>query len=118
MTRAARTLRRSRARDARDAEGRPAVDLVYGAAHPSSYSTASLDKYSIPAGQTYVAKDLVGADDYSASTSTTWGSYSVQRSSEQFDEIFFNHRIADVRRATSTWRAERRPKAEPALSRP
>ena len=71
---------------------------VYGAAYPSSYSTATLDKYSIPAGQTYVAKDLVGADHYSASTFDDPGSYSVQTSPEQFYEIFFNHRIAYVRK--------------------
>jgi hypothetical protein len=71
---------------------------VYGAAYPSSYSTASLTKYSIAAGQTYVAKDLVGADHYSASTFDDPASYSVQKSSEQFYEIFFNHRIAYVRK--------------------
>jgi hypothetical protein len=70
---------------------------VYGAAYPSSYSTATLDKYSIPAGQTYVAKDLVTADHYSASTFDDPSSYSVQKSPEQFYEIFFNHRIAFVR---------------------
>ncbi len=70
---------------------------VYGAAYPSSYSTASLDKYSIPAGQTYVAKELVTADHYSASTFDDPSSYTVQTSPEQFYEIFFNHRIAYVR---------------------
>ena len=69
---------------------------VYGAAYPSSYSTASLDKYSIPAGQTYVAKDLVSADHYSATTFDDPSSYSIQTSPEQFYEIFFNHRIAYV----------------------
>jgi hypothetical protein len=71
---------------------------VYGAAYPSSYSTATLSRYSIPAGQTYVAKDLVDADHYSASTFNDPSSYSVQTSSEQFYEIFFNHRIAYVRK--------------------
>lgn len=70
---------------------------VYGAAYPSSHSTATLDKYSIAAGQTYVAKDLVTADYYSASTFNDPSSYSVQTSPEQFYEIFFNHRIAYVR---------------------
>lgn len=70
---------------------------VYGAAYPSGYSTATLDKYSIPAGQTYVAKDLVTADHYAASTFDDPSSYSVQTSPEQFYEIFFNHRIAYVR---------------------
>lgn len=71
---------------------------VYGAAYPSSYSTATLDEYSIPAGQTYVAKDLVTADHYSASTFDDPSSYFVQTSPEQFYEIFFNHRIAYVRK--------------------
>ena len=70
---------------------------VYGAAYPSSHSAATLDKYSIPAGQTYVAKDLVTADYYSASTFNDPSSYVVQTSLEQFYEIFFNHRIAYVR---------------------
>jgi hypothetical protein len=70
---------------------------VYGAAYPSSYSTAALDRYSIQAGQTYVAKDLVAADHYSATTFGDPASYSVQTSPEQFYEIFFNHRIAYVR---------------------
>jgi hypothetical protein len=70
---------------------------VYGAAYPSSYSTATLDKYSIPAGQTYVAKDLVTADHYSATTYNDPSSHHVDTSPEQFYEIFFNHRIAYVR---------------------
>ena len=49
------------------------------------------------AGQTYVAKDLVTADHYSASTFDDPSSYFVQTSPEQFYEIFFNHRIAYVR---------------------
>jgi len=69
---------------------------VYGAAYPSAHSTATLDKYSIPAGQTYVAKDLVTADYYSASTFNDPSSYFVQQSPQQFYEIFFNHRIAYV----------------------
>jgi N-acetylmuramoyl-L-alanine amidase-like protein len=70
---------------------------VYGRAYPSSISTATLDKYSIPAGQTYVAKDLVTADYYSASTYNDPSSYQLFTSPEQFYEIFFNHRIAYVR---------------------
>ena len=49
---------------------------VYGRAYPSSVSTATLG-YTIPAGQTYVAKDLVGADYYSASTFNAPETYSV-----------------------------------------
>jgi hypothetical protein len=66
---------------------------VYGRAYPSSVSTATLG-YTIPAGQTYVARDLVGADYYSASTYNAPETYSVIRSDEQFYEISFNHRIA------------------------
>jgi N-acetyl-anhydromuramyl-L-alanine amidase AmpD len=66
---------------------------VYGRAYPSSVSTATLG-YTIPAGQTYVAKDLVGADYYSASTFDAPETYSVVTSPEQFYEISFNHRIA------------------------
>jgi hypothetical protein len=71
---------------------------VYGRAYPSSISTATLDLYSIPAGQTYVAKDLVTADYYSASTFNDPSSYHLYTSPEQFYEIFFNHRIAYVRK--------------------
>jgi len=70
---------------------------VYGRAYPSSISTATLDKYSIPAGQTYVAKELVTADYYSASTYNDPSSYQLFTSPEQFYEIFYNHRIAYVR---------------------
>src|SRR5256714_4174585 len=71
---------------------------VYGRAYPSSISTATLDQYSIPAGQTYVAKDLVTADYYSASTYNDPSSYHLYTSPEQFYEIFYNHRIAYVRK--------------------
>jgi len=71
---------------------------VYGRAYPSSVSTATLDQYSIPAGQTYVAKDLVTADYYSASTYSAPSSYHLYTSPEQFYEIFYNHRIAYVRK--------------------
>jgi N-acetyl-anhydromuramyl-L-alanine amidase AmpD len=70
---------------------------VYGRAYPSDISTATLDEYSIPAGQTYVAKDLVTADYYSASTFDDPASYQLYTSPEKFYEIFFNHRIAYVR---------------------
>jgi N-acetyl-anhydromuramyl-L-alanine amidase AmpD len=68
---------------------------VYGRAYPSSVSTATLG-YTIPAGQTYVARDLVGADYYSASTFNAPETYSVVTGPEQFYEISFNHRIAFV----------------------
>jgi hypothetical protein len=69
---------------------------VYGRAYPSSVSTTPLG-YTIPAGQDYVAKDLVTADYYSASTFNAPSTYSVVSSPEQFYEIFFNHRLAYVR---------------------
>ena len=69
---------------------------VYGRAYPSTVSTATLG-YTIPAGQTYVARDLVNADYYSASTYNAPETYSLVRSDEQFYEISFNHRIAFVR---------------------
>jgi hypothetical protein len=47
-----------------------------------------------PAGQTYVAKDLVSADYYSASTFKAPATYSVMTSNEKFYEISFNHRLA------------------------
>ena len=68
---------------------------VYGRAYPSTVSTATLG-YTIPAGQTYVARDLVGADYYSASTFNAPETYSVVTGPEQFYEISFNHRIAFV----------------------
>jgi len=69
---------------------------VYGAAYPSSYSTATLG-YTIPAGQAYVASDLVTADHYSATTYDALPTYHVDRSDEQFYAISFNHRIAYVK---------------------
>ncbi len=69
---------------------------VYGRAYPSSVSTATLG-YTIAAGQTYVARDLLNADYYSASTYNARETYSVIRSDEQFYEISFNHRIAFVK---------------------
>ncbi len=69
---------------------------VYGRAYPSSVSTIALS-YTIPAGQTYVAKDLVGADYYRASTFNAPETYSVVTSNEKFYEISFNHRLAFVK---------------------
>jgi len=69
---------------------------VYGRSYPSSVSTATLG-YTIPAGQTYVARDLVGADYYSASTFNAPATYSVVTSNEKFYEISFNHRLAFVK---------------------
>ena len=44
-----------------------------------------------------MAKDLVTADYYSASTFDDPSSYRLFTSPEQFYEIFYNHRIAYVR---------------------
>jgi hypothetical protein len=69
---------------------------VYGRAYPSSVSTATLG-YTIPAGQVYVARDLVGADYYNATTFNAPSTYSLISSNEKYYEISFNHRIAFVR---------------------
>jgi N-acetyl-anhydromuramyl-L-alanine amidase AmpD len=69
---------------------------VYGTAYPSSISTAT-EGYTIPAGQQYVASDLVTADHYTATTYDAPSTYTVDRSGEQFYAIQFNHRLAFVR---------------------
>jgi hypothetical protein len=69
---------------------------VYGRAYPEDISTATLG-YTIPAGQVYVAKDLVGADYYDATTFDALDTYRVFTGSTRFYEISFNHRIAFVR---------------------
>jgi len=67
---------------------------VYGRAYPESISTATLP-YTIPAGQTYVAKDLVQADYYDAPTFTTNVSdHHVIEGTSRFYVISFNHRLA------------------------
>jgi N-acetyl-anhydromuramyl-L-alanine amidase AmpD len=69
---------------------------VYGRAYPSSVSKRTLG-YTIPAGQVYVAKDLVGADYYNAPIFNSPQAYSVITGPEQFYEISFNHRVAFVK---------------------
>jgi N-acetyl-anhydromuramyl-L-alanine amidase AmpD len=69
---------------------------VYGTAYPTSISTAT-EGYTIPAGQQYIASDLVGADHYTATTYNAPSTYHVDRSDEQFYAIQFNHRLAYVR---------------------
>jgi hypothetical protein len=44
-----------------------------------------------------VARDVVSADYYNATTFNAPETYSVIRSGEQFYEISFNHRIAFVK---------------------
>ncbi len=67
---------------------------VYGRAYPDSNATLG---YTIPAGQVYVATDLVTADHYVATTFNDLPSYYVLTSGEQFYQISFNHRIAFVK---------------------
>ena len=67
---------------------------VYGTAYPPGESAPL---YSIPAGQAYVAKDLVTADHYMASTFNDPSSYYVETDPTRSYEIFFNHRIGYVR---------------------
>jgi hypothetical protein len=66
---------------------------VDGRAYPSSVSTATLG-YTIPAGQVYVVRDLVGADYYDATTFNAPSTYPVIPSNEKFYEISFNHQSA------------------------
>jgi hypothetical protein len=68
---------------------------VYGRAYPEDISMATLG-YTIPAGQVYVAKDLVGADYYDA-TFDALDTHQVFTGSTRFYEISFNHRIAFVK---------------------
>jgi N-acetyl-anhydromuramyl-L-alanine amidase AmpD len=70
---------------------------VYGRAYPEAISTATLP-YTIPAGQVYVAKDLVQADYYDAPTFTLDAAdHHVVKGSTSFYVISFNHRLAFVR---------------------
>jgi N-acetyl-anhydromuramyl-L-alanine amidase AmpD len=67
---------------------------VYGRAYPESVSTEPLP-YTIPAGQVYVAKDLVQADYYNAPTFTTNVSdHQVVKGTSRFYVVSFNHRLA------------------------
>jgi hypothetical protein len=53
--------------------------------------------YTIPAGQAYVATDLVAADYYDATTFNAPSAYNVFTSDEKFYVTSFNHRLAFVR---------------------
>jgi N-acetyl-anhydromuramyl-L-alanine amidase AmpD len=74
------------------AAGRTSIP-VYGRAYPESISMRTLG-YSIPAGQLYVARDLVTADYYDASTFNAPETYQVIKGDTKFYEISFNHRFA------------------------
>ncbi len=55
-------------------------------------------QYTIPAGQAYVAMDLVGGDFYYAPTYTfNPADHLVVKGPEKFYQIFFNHRFAFVK---------------------
>jgi len=71
---------------------------VYGRAYPEDISVSTLG-YTIPSGQVYVAKDLVGADYYDATTFDALGTYNVFTGPTKFYEISFNHRLAFLRAA-------------------
>ncbi|MBX6341737.1 MAG: N-acetylmuramoyl-L-alanine amidase [Thermomicrobiaceae bacterium] len=79
---------------------------VYGRAYPeaSAYpeglspQPVSPLQYTIPAGQVYVAKELVTADYYWAPTYTLDPSdHKVVKGQDRYYQIFFNHRFAYVR---------------------
>jgi N-acetyl-anhydromuramyl-L-alanine amidase AmpD len=75
----------------------PATIPVYGRAYPESESTEPLP-YSVPAGQAYVATDLVQADFYDAPTFATSASqHTVVKGTSKFFVISFNHRLAFLR---------------------
>lgn len=69
---------------------------VYGRAYPSSVSNDQLG-YTIAAGQSYVANDLVDADFYTAQQFNAPLTYSVVTGAPEFYGIWFNHRLAYVR---------------------
>jgi N-acetyl-anhydromuramyl-L-alanine amidase AmpD len=66
---------------------------VYGRAYPEDISTATLG-YTIPAGQVYVADELVGADYYNATTFNAPETYHLFTGATRFYKISFNHRAA------------------------
>jgi N-acetyl-anhydromuramyl-L-alanine amidase AmpD len=76
--------------------GLTAID-VYGRAYPESISTARLTRYSIPAGQAYVAYDKVRGQYYEATTFDALETYRLHTTSTEFYLIQFNHRLAFVK---------------------
>jgi N-acetyl-anhydromuramyl-L-alanine amidase AmpD len=70
---------------------------VYGRAYPDSVGGTATLSYTIPEGQAYVARDLVGADYYQATVFDSPADYQVITGPERYYEISFNHRIAFVR---------------------
>jgi hypothetical protein len=54
-------------------------------------------QYTIPAGQVYVASDLVQSDSYSATIYNAPEKNHVVKGNDQYYEITFNHRVAFVK---------------------
>jgi len=76
--------------------GAASVD-VYGRAYPESISSARLTRYSIAAGQAYVAYDKVVGAYYEATTFDDLESYRLHTTPTEFYLIQYNHRLAFVR---------------------
>jgi N-acetyl-anhydromuramyl-L-alanine amidase AmpD len=70
---------------------------VYGRAYPESISTALLTRYSIPAGQSYVAYEKVRGQYYEATTFDDLESYRLHTTPTEFYLIQYNHRLAFVK---------------------
>jgi N-acetyl-anhydromuramyl-L-alanine amidase AmpD len=70
---------------------------VYGRAYPESISTARLTRYSIAAGQSYVAYEKVRGAYYEATTFDDLESYRLHTTTTEFYLIQYNHRLAFVK---------------------
>jgi N-acetyl-anhydromuramyl-L-alanine amidase AmpD len=79
---------------------------VYGTAYPeaSAYTGTGVPvraqralQYTIPAGQLYVANDLVQSDSYSATLYNSPSANHVVKGKDLYYEISFNHRVAFVK---------------------
>jgi hypothetical protein len=76
--------------------GLASVD-IYGRAYPESISSSRLTRYSLPAGQAYVAYDKVSGAYYEATTFNDLDSYRLHTTPTEFYLIQYNHRLAFVR---------------------
>lgn len=79
---------------------------VYGTAYPEADAYAGTGvpvrsqnklQYTIPAGQVYVASDLVQSDSYSATIYNAPEKNHVVKGNDLYYEITFNHRVAFVK---------------------
>lgn len=70
---------------------------VYGRAYPESISTARLTRYSIPAGQAYVAYDKVRGQYYEATRFDALETYQLHTTTTEYYVIQYNHRLAFVK---------------------